>query len=105
MRVIEASMEQRRNEGTGEAGDPRENPPTNDIVSGRGGRAVSPLASHQGGSIPGRVIGFSQEGILPDDALGRRVFSGISPFLPPFHSGAAPNSPHYTLIGSQDIDI
>ncbi|KAJ8893909.1 hypothetical protein PR048_006510 [Dryococelus australis] len=30
MRVIEASMEQRRNEGAGETGNPRENPPTND---------------------------------------------------------------------------
>ncbi|KAJ8866584.1 hypothetical protein PR048_032443 [Dryococelus australis] len=33
MRVIEASMEQRRNEGPGEKGDPRENPPTNGIVN------------------------------------------------------------------------
>ncbi|KAJ8867056.1 hypothetical protein PR048_032918 [Dryococelus australis] len=32
MRVIEASMEQLRNERTGETGDPRENPPTNGIV-------------------------------------------------------------------------
>ncbi|KAJ8875249.1 hypothetical protein PR048_023144 [Dryococelus australis] len=32
MRVIEVSMEQRRNERAGEAGDPRENPPTNGIV-------------------------------------------------------------------------
>ncbi|KAJ8890562.1 hypothetical protein PR048_010071 [Dryococelus australis] len=32
MRVIEVIMEQRRNEGAGETGDPRENPPTNGIV-------------------------------------------------------------------------
>ncbi|KAJ8875143.1 hypothetical protein PR048_023036 [Dryococelus australis] len=32
MRVIEVNMERRRNEGAGETGDPRENPPTNGIV-------------------------------------------------------------------------
>ncbi|KAJ8876193.1 hypothetical protein PR048_024102 [Dryococelus australis] len=32
MRVIEVSMEQRRNEGAEETGDPRENPPTSSIV-------------------------------------------------------------------------
>ncbi|KAJ8887533.1 hypothetical protein PR048_013749 [Dryococelus australis] len=36
--------------------------------------------------------GFSHVGIVPDDAAGRRVFSGISHFPPPFHSGAAPYS-------------
>ncbi|KAJ8870492.1 hypothetical protein PR048_029515 [Dryococelus australis] len=46
---------------------------------------VGTLASHQGkqGSIPGRVTGFSQVGIVPDDADGRRVLSGISRFPPP----------------------
>ncbi|KAJ8872433.1 hypothetical protein PR048_026037 [Dryococelus australis] len=47
------------------------------------------LASHQGepGSIPRRTTpGFSHVGIVPDDAAGRRVFSGISRFPPPFHS-------------------
>ncbi|KAJ8886189.1 hypothetical protein PR048_012398 [Dryococelus australis] len=37
--------------------------------------------------------GFSHVGIVQDDANGRRVFSGISRFLPPFHSGVAPYSP------------
>ncbi|KAJ8867696.1 hypothetical protein PR048_031499 [Dryococelus australis] len=32
MRVIEVSMEQRQNEGAGETGDPRQNPPINGIV-------------------------------------------------------------------------
>ncbi|KAJ8891826.1 hypothetical protein PR048_004380 [Dryococelus australis] len=44
-------------------------------------QAVSPLASHQGepGSISGRITpGFSQVGIVPDDATGRWGFSGIS---------------------------
>ncbi|KAJ8865946.1 hypothetical protein PR048_033469 [Dryococelus australis] len=29
----------------------------------------------------------------------------VSPPTPPFHSGAAPYSPHFTLIGSQDLDV
>ncbi|KAJ8897868.1 hypothetical protein PR048_003221 [Dryococelus australis] len=42
--------------------------------------AISMLVFHQGepGSIPGRVTGFSQVGIVPDDDVGRRVSSGIS---------------------------
>ncbi|KAJ8895474.1 hypothetical protein PR048_000807 [Dryococelus australis] len=32
-------------------------------------------------------------------------FSRVLPFPPPFHSGAAPNSPRFTLIGSQDLDV
>ncbi|KAJ8865849.1 hypothetical protein PR048_033371 [Dryococelus australis] len=31
-------------------------------------------------------------GIVPDDAVGRRVYLGDLPFTPPFHSGAAPYS-------------
>ncbi|KAJ8869575.1 hypothetical protein PR048_028567 [Dryococelus australis] len=43
------------------------------------------LVSHQGepGSIPGRVTGFSQVGIVLDNAAGWRVFSGISRFPHP----------------------
>ncbi|KAJ8898396.1 hypothetical protein PR048_003756 [Dryococelus australis] len=47
----------------------------------------------------------SHVGIAPVDAAGRRVFSGISRFPPHFHSGTAPCSPRFTLIGSQDLDI
>ncbi|KAJ8873001.1 hypothetical protein PR048_026617 [Dryococelus australis] len=36
-------------------------------------------------------------GIVPDDATGRRVLSGICRFPPLLHSGAAPYSPHFTL--------
>ncbi|KAJ8880606.1 hypothetical protein PR048_017076 [Dryococelus australis] len=43
-------------------------------------------------SVPGRVTGFSHVEIVPDDAGGRRVFSGIFRFSRPFHSGAAPYS-------------
>ncbi|KAJ8886366.1 hypothetical protein PR048_012577 [Dryococelus australis] len=57
------------------------------------------LASYQGepGSIRGRVSRFSLVGIVPDDAIGRRVFLGISrfprPFIPaPPHSHF--NNPH-----------
>ncbi|KAJ8875881.1 hypothetical protein PR048_023788 [Dryococelus australis] len=58
------------------------------------------------GSVPrGFVLGFSHVGIVPDDAAGRRIFSGISRFTPPFHSGAAPNSLGFTLIGSQDLAV
>ncbi|KAJ8882660.1 hypothetical protein PR048_014472 [Dryococelus australis] len=41
---------------------------------------VSLLASHKGepGSIPDLVLPFSHVGIVPDDAVSRRVFSGIS---------------------------
>ncbi|KAJ8873917.1 hypothetical protein PR048_024753 [Dryococelus australis] len=55
------------------------------------GREVSLLASHQG--KPGSIPGFSHVGFVPDDATGRRVFSEISRFLPPFHSSAALYSP------------
>ncbi|KAJ8881956.1 hypothetical protein PR048_018443 [Dryococelus australis] len=51
------------------------------------------------GSIPDRVTGFSRAGIVPDDAVGRRVFSGISRF---------PRRSTFTsiiLIGSQDLDV
>ncbi|KAJ8873659.1 hypothetical protein PR048_024488 [Dryococelus australis] len=66
------------------------------------------LASHQGelGSIPSRATpGFSQVGIVTDDAAGRRFFLRDLPFLPPFRSGAAPFPPHSTLIGFQDLVV
>ncbi|KAJ8873064.1 hypothetical protein PR048_026680 [Dryococelus australis] len=52
------------------------------------------LASHQGepALIPGRVTGYFQVGIVSDDAVNRWVFSGISRFPPPLHSGTAPYS-------------
>ncbi|KAJ8891116.1 hypothetical protein PR048_010630 [Dryococelus australis] len=59
------------------------------------------------GSIPRPVhSGFLQEGIVPDDAAGRRVFSGISRFSLPSFRRCALQSPHFrTLIGSQDLDV
>ncbi|KAJ8882789.1 hypothetical protein PR048_014603 [Dryococelus australis] len=55
----------------------------NELHRGRGGVVGRLLTSHQGklGSIPGGVAsGFSQVGIVPDDAAGRRVFLGIFSF-------------------------
>ncbi|KAJ8869916.1 hypothetical protein PR048_028925 [Dryococelus australis] len=49
-----------------------------------------------------RIFAF---GNRDDDAAGRRVFSGTFRFPPPLHSGAAPYSPRFTLIGSQDLDV
>ncbi|KAJ8885638.1 hypothetical protein PR048_011836 [Dryococelus australis] len=54
---------------------------------GRDGVVVRLLASLQGEllSLPGGVApGFSHVGIVPDDAAGRRVFTGISRFRRPF---------------------
>ncbi|KAJ8873907.1 hypothetical protein PR048_024743 [Dryococelus australis] len=49
--------------------------------------------------------GFSQAGIVPDDAVVRRGFVEDLPFQPPLHPGAAPFSPHLTFIGSQDVVV
>ncbi|KAJ8877836.1 hypothetical protein PR048_022295 [Dryococelus australis] len=57
--------------------------------------AVSVLASHQGkpSSIPGRVTpGFSHVGIVPEEAVGRRVYSGISRFPYPSFRPQSPSS-------------
>ncbi|KAJ8865913.1 hypothetical protein PR048_033436 [Dryococelus australis] len=48
--------------------------------------------------------GFSHLGIVPDDAIGRRVFSGISRFLRPFIP-ALLHTHLDTLIVSQDLDV
>ncbi|KAJ8878323.1 hypothetical protein PR048_018900 [Dryococelus australis] len=67
--------------------------------------AARVLVSQTGktGSIPvGDIPGFSHVGIVQDYAAGRRVFSGICRFFPPLHSGAAPCSPRFTIIGSLD---
>ncbi|KAJ8882689.1 hypothetical protein PR048_014501 [Dryococelus australis] len=65
--------------------------------------------SRQGepGSIPSGVApDISRVGIVPDDAAGRWVFTGIcNPPPPPpgsLNSGTAPYSPRFTLPASQD---
>ncbi|KAJ8873806.1 hypothetical protein PR048_024641 [Dryococelus australis] len=138
---IKVSMEQCRNEGVGETGDPREDPSTNGIVQHNshmqksdwliaqppwplkelqrlgyqhkhysllaqlGAAPVTPTsservsgqtpvyASSELGSIPSQITpGFSQVEIVPDDAVGRQVFLGISCFRASFHYGTAPYS-------------
>ncbi|KAJ8893926.1 hypothetical protein PR048_006527 [Dryococelus australis] len=56
------------------------------------------------GSIPSRVAGFSQVGIMPDDAVGRRVFSGISRFPRPFIQRRSILA-SITSFGSQDLAL
>ncbi|KAJ8895091.1 hypothetical protein PR048_000416 [Dryococelus australis] len=58
-------------------------------------------SSISGGGAPG----FSQVIIGPGDAAGRRDFSGISRFPPPFRSGAAPFSPRFTPVGFEDLAV
>ncbi|KAJ8873284.1 hypothetical protein PR048_026918 [Dryococelus australis] len=48
--------------------------------------------------------GFSHVGIGPDNATGRWVLWGISRFPHSFHSGTFPYSPHFTLMGSEDLN-
>ncbi|KAJ8872507.1 hypothetical protein PR048_026113 [Dryococelus australis] len=48
-----------------------------------GATVAERLARSPPGSLPGRVTGFSQAVLVPDDAVGRRVFSGISRSPPP----------------------
>ncbi|KAJ8866252.1 hypothetical protein PR048_032095 [Dryococelus australis] len=83
--------------------------------SGRGGTVVRLLTSHLGGtgSIHGAdTSGCLHAGFVPDDAVGRCVFSGISrflPLLPPrsgiLASGTNPYSPRFTLTDSQVLDL
>ncbi|KAJ8882493.1 hypothetical protein PR048_014304 [Dryococelus australis] len=66
------------------------------------------LAFHVGepGSIPSGVTPeFSHVGIVPDDTVGRQVFSGISRFPRPPGFRAAPHSPHFILTVSEDRDV
>ncbi|KAJ8873653.1 hypothetical protein PR048_024478 [Dryococelus australis] len=71
----------------------------------QGGSTISTLASYQGepGPIPGRVTGLSHVGIVPNDGVGRRVFSGTSRFPPPLQSGSILTS--ITRVGSQDLAV
>ncbi|KAJ8868662.1 hypothetical protein PR048_030201 [Dryococelus australis] len=79
---VSRDLVQRRNARAEETGDPHYNPADQQHRPARFPHAtVRLLASHHGelGSIPGRVTpGFSQVKIIPDDTVGRRVFSGIS---------------------------
>ncbi|KAJ8872138.1 hypothetical protein PR048_025740 [Dryococelus australis] len=67
-------------------------------------KGVPMLDSHLGepGSIPAGRSRTFPAGIVPGDAAGRRISSGISVSYG-LHSDAAPYSPRFTLIGSQDL--
>ncbi|KAJ8894434.1 hypothetical protein PR048_007088 [Dryococelus australis] len=56
-------------------------------------------------SRTGFASGFPHVGLVPDDTAGQRVFLGYLLFPLPKHSHAAPLSPYFTLIGSQDLDV
>ncbi|KAJ8870374.1 hypothetical protein PR048_029395 [Dryococelus australis] len=72
-----------------------------EVSSGCGSTVAERLAcSPPTKATPGRVTGFSQVGIVPDDAVGQRVFSGISHFPRPFISAPLHihfNHPHRLL--------
>ncbi|KAJ8894898.1 hypothetical protein PR048_000205 [Dryococelus australis] len=62
-----------------------------------------PTKANRVRSSAGPLPGFPHARIVPDNATGQRVSSGISQFPPPFHSGASSYSLRFTLIGSQDL--
>ncbi|KAJ8870004.1 hypothetical protein PR048_029015 [Dryococelus australis] len=74
----------------------------------RGGLVGRLLSSHPGefGSSPGAVVPGT---LACGNCAGRCRWSagylGDLPFPPPLHSCAAPYSPRFTLIGSQDLDV
>ncbi|KAJ8898186.1 hypothetical protein PR048_003546 [Dryococelus australis] len=67
---------------------------------GRSGLAARAPSSDQG--EPGSIH-FRTWGSCRTMTLVSGVFSGISRFARPSHFGEAPYSPHFTLIGSQDL--
>ncbi|KAJ8877934.1 hypothetical protein PR048_022393 [Dryococelus australis] len=71
-------------------------------------KAVSTLASHQGetgfNTRPGHTRNFAT-GDRAGQCRWSAGFSGISRFPPPLHTVTAPSTPHFILIGSQDLDV
>ncbi|KAJ8878673.1 hypothetical protein PR048_019258 [Dryococelus australis] len=81
-------------------------PPETRAFNGQNSSRTFPPKANRVRFPGGAAPRFSHAVIVPSDAAGRRVFSGIShPSLPPFHSGAAPYSLDFTLIGSPDLDV
>ncbi|KAJ8872208.1 hypothetical protein PR048_025810 [Dryococelus australis] len=71
---------------------------------GSGHTARIPASSNKVRIPAGLLPGFR---MWQSYAAGRRVFSEISRFPPraPLHSGTAPSSPRFTLVGSQDLAV
>ncbi|KAJ8888568.1 hypothetical protein PR048_008059 [Dryococelus australis] len=65
---------------------------------------MNTLFTRSSEKIPGRVTGFSQVGIVPDDAVGLPVFSG-SPVSPDLSFQRCSIFTSITLIGSHDLDV
>ncbi|KAJ8883118.1 hypothetical protein PR048_014958 [Dryococelus australis] len=171
MRVIEVSIEQRRNERARETGYSRENLPTSgiarhyshcenpevarpriELVGGEQANrsattslyifelqsntnsSVSPSVTDETDNIvrhcrhlwyapdirniseqipeanrvrftAGSFPDFSHVGIVTDDAAGQAGFLPDLQSPPPFHSGAAPSSTRFTLIGYQELEL
>ncbi|KAJ8869712.1 hypothetical protein PR048_028707 [Dryococelus australis] len=70
------------------------------------------LARRVASALPARQFYLSPGNITPLYRLfmsilasHQRVFSGISRFPPPLHSGAAPYPHRFDFIGSQDLDV
>ncbi|KAJ8867388.1 hypothetical protein PR048_031189 [Dryococelus australis] len=72
-------------------------------VRGVEGVGVTCRAGETGSNPGGAAPEFSHVGIVPGGAAGRRVFSRLSRFPQPFHTGIVPYSPRFSLIGSQDL--
>ncbi|KAJ8882756.1 hypothetical protein PR048_014569 [Dryococelus australis] len=114
-------MKHRHYEKAGGGGDPRGTISTCEDLGATppgiepGGRRIFKHQSGRGGvvvrqhdpppQLGGVSSGFSPVGIVPDGAAGLAGFLGVLPFPPPFHSGASPYSPRFTLIGSRDLDV
>ncbi|KAJ8893448.1 hypothetical protein PR048_006046 [Dryococelus australis] len=67
-------------------------------------RCSDSTAMHRQFDTSGYTPGFSQAGIVPDDAAGRRVFSVISRYSRPCIQALFSYLPCFTLIGSQDLN-
>ncbi|KAJ8888364.1 hypothetical protein PR048_007854 [Dryococelus australis] len=77
---------------------------THKVLMGGGGEGARLLAYRLGeldSILGGFARGFTHVGIFP--LVGG--FLGGIPLPPSLHHGSAPHSPHFTHIGSQDLDV